>query len=227
MKKILVVDIGGTHVKLMISRSRKRKFDSGKKLSPKALVAQIKECTEDWDFDAISLGVPSPIENGHILQDPKHLGQGWVGFDFKKALAKPMRIINDAAMQALGSYQGNRMLFLGLGTGLGSTLIWGNNVLPLELGDLPYPGVNRIEDVVGKIGLDRLGRKKWEKEVLDIVRMLKLSFIADYVVLGGGNVKQMEHLPRGIVRGNNRNAHLGGCRLWQTNGRQPKWRIIS
>src|SRR5450432_2251364 len=133
MKKILVIDIGGTNVKLMISRTRKRKFESGKKLSPKALVAQIKECTEDWDFDGISLGFPSPIENGRILKDPKHLAKGWVGFNFQTALKKPMRIINDAAMQALGSYQGKRMLFLGLGTGLGSTLIWGNNVLPLEL----------------------------------------------------------------------------------------------
>ncbi len=221
MKKILVIDIGGTHVKLMISRTKKRKFDSGKKLTPRELVAQIKKSTDDWDFDAISLGFPSPVENGRILKDPKHLGKGWIRFDFKKALRKPMRIINDAAMQALGSYSGKRMLFLGLGTGLGSTLIWGNNILPLELGDLPYPGAERIEDVVGKIGFDRLGRKAWEKETLDIVQKLKISFIADYVVLGGGNVKQMERLPRGIQRGSNRNAYLGGCRLWQ-----PRWNIL-
>ncbi len=229
MKKILVIDIGGTHVKLMISRTRKRKFDSGKKLSPKALVAQIKQCTEDWNFDAISLGFPSPIRNGRILKDPKHLAKGWVGFNFQKSLGKPMRIINDAAMQALGSYKGKRMLFLGLGTGLGSTLIWKSNVLPLELGDLPYPDVTRIEEVVGKDGLDWLGRKAWISEVLSIVQMLKISFIADYVVLGGGNVKQLERLPHGILRGSNRNAYLGGCRLWQTNGRskQPKWNIIS
>ncbi|MDQ6913602.1 MAG: ROK family protein [Verrucomicrobiota bacterium] len=221
MKRILVIDIGGTHVKLMISRKKKRKFDSGKKLTPRELVAQIKKSTDDWDFDAISLGFPSPVENGRILKDPKHLGKGWIRFDFKKALRKPMRIINDAAMQALGSYSGKRMLFLGLGTGLGSTLIWGNNILPLELGDLPYPGVERIEDVVGKIGFDRLGRKAWQKETLDIVQKLKISFIADYVVLGGGNVKQMERLPRGIQRGSNRNAYLGGCRLWQ-----PRWNIL-
>jgi predicted NBD/HSP70 family sugar kinase len=226
MKKILVIDIGGTHVKLMISRTRKRKFDSGNALSPRELVAEIKECTEDWDFDAVSLGFPSPIEKSRILKDPKHLGKGWVGFDFQKSLGKPMRIINDAAMQALGSYAGKRMLFLGLGTGLGSTLIWDNNVLPLELGDLPYPGVARIEDVVGKTGLQRLGRKTWEKEVLTVVQKLKISFIADYVVLGGGNVKQLDRLPRGIIRGSNRNAFLGGCRLWQTNGRQPKWNIL-
>ena len=228
MKKILVIDIGGSHVKLMISRTKKRKFDSGKSLSARELVRQIKECTDDWDFDAISLGFPSPIRDGRILKDPKHLGRGWVGFNFKKALGKPMRIINDAAMQALGSYNGKRMLFLGLGTGLGSTLIWDNNVLPLELGDLPYPGVNRIEDVVGKAGLERLGRKRWQGEVLDVVEKLKVSFIADYVVLGGGNVKQFDRLPRGIMRGSNRNAFLGGCRLWQMNVRihQPKWTIL-
>ncbi|MGZ4984896.1 MAG: ROK family protein [Chthoniobacterales bacterium] len=228
MKKVLVIDIGGTNVKLMISRSRKRKFNSGKKLSPKQLVAQIEECTEDWKFDAISLGFPSPVRNGRILKDPKHLAKGWIGFDFKKSLGKPIRIINDAAMQALGSYRGKRMLFLGLGTGLGSALIWQNNVLPLELGDLPYPDVSRIEDIVGKNGLEELGRKAWEKEVLMIVQRLKICFIADYVVLGGGNVKQMERLPRGILRGSNRNAFLGGYRLWQMNPRshRPRWNVL-
>src|SRR4051812_4151070 len=166
MKKILVVDIGGTHVKMMISPNRKRKFDSGTNLSPKRLIAQIKETAEDWKYDAVALGFPSPVKDGRVMKDPKHLAKGWVGYDFRKSLGKPMRVINDAAMQALGSYKGGRMLFLGLGTGLGSTLIWDRNVLPLELGDLPYPGVERIEDVLGKVGLSRLGRKKWQAEVL-------------------------------------------------------------
>lgn len=229
MKKILVVDIGGSHVKLMLSRAQKRKFDSGIKLSPKALVAQIKELTADWEFEGISLGFPAPVRDGGIVRDPKHLAKGWIGFDFKKALGKPMRIINDAAMQALGSYHGGRMLFLGLGTGLGSCLIWDRNVLPLELGDLPYPGVTRIEDVVGKSGLERIGRKAWQREVLEVLRMLKLAFIAEYVVVGGGNAKQFEKLPKGFELGHNRNAYLGGTRLWQTDARtkRGKWNIIS
>lgn len=228
MKKILVVDIGGTHVKLMISPSQKRKFDSGVSLSPKTLIAQIKETAEDWKYDAVALGFPSPVKDGRVTKDPKHLAKGWVGYDFRKSLGKPMQVINDAAMQALGSYKGGRMLFLGLGTGLGSTLIWDRNVLPLELGDLPYPGVKKIEDVLGKSGLNRLGRKAWQAEVLEVVRQLKLSFIADHVVLGGGNAKQFEKLPAGFELGHNRNAYLGGCRLWQTNPRtrRPKWNVI-
>lgn len=229
MKKVLVVDIGGTHVKLMISRSEKRKFDSGKKLDPTQLTAQIKEAAADWSYDAVALGFPSPIANGHILRDPKHLAAGWVGWDFQKSLGKPTRVINDAAMQALGSYHGQRMLFLGLGTGLGSALIWDRNVLPLELGDLPYPGVNRIEDVLGKVGLARLGRKTWQREVLSVVAQLKLALIADYVVLGGGNAKQLDKLPKGTELGHNRNAYLGGCRLWKTDARtrRAKWNVIS
>ncbi len=229
MKKILVVDIGGTHVKLMISRSEKRKFDSGLKLSPKQLTAQIKEMAADWNYDAVSLGFPSPVANGNIVKDPKHLAKGWVGWDFQKSLGKPTRIINDAAMQALGSYRGQRMLFLGLGTGLGSALLWDRNVLPLELGDLPYPGVERIEDVLGKVGLARLGRKTWQREVLAVVAQLKLAFIADYIVLGGGNAKQLAKLPDGAELGHNRNAFLGGSRLWQTDARtrRAKWNVIS
>ncbi len=229
MKKILVVDIGGTHVKLMISRTEKRKFDSGMKLSPKQLVAGIREAANDWDFEAVSIGFPAVVAGGKIKGDPKHLAKGWVGWDFKKSLGKPTRVINDAAMQAIGSYRGGRMLFLGLGTGLGSTLIWDRNVLPLELGDLPYPGVERIEDVVGKDGLAKLGKKVWQREAMLIVQRLKLAFIADYVVLGGGNAKQFPTLPKGIEPGHNRNAYLGGCRLWQTNARtrRAKWNVLS
>ena len=229
MKRILVIDIGGTHVKLMISRTAKRKFDSGMKLNPKQLVAEIQDVASDWEYDAVALGFPSPVHHGRIMKDPKHLAKGWVGWDFKNSLGKPVRVINDAALQALGSYHGGRMLFLGLGTGLGSTLVWDKNVLPLELGDLPYGSGAMIEDFISKRGLDRMGRKLWLKEVATAVARLKLSLIADYVVLGGGNAKLLTTLPAGCELGANRNAYLGGCRLWQKDTRtgRDKWNIIS
>ena len=227
MKKVLVIDIGGTNVKLMISRREKRKFDSGPKLSPRQLIAQVKKTAEDWTYDVISIGFPAPVQNGRIMKDPKHLAKGWIGYNFKKSLGKPTRVINDAAMQALGSYRGGRMLFLGLGTGLGSTLVWQKNVLPLELGDLPYEG-DIIEDVLGKPGLECLGKKVWEREVLFCVTQLKLSFVADYVMLGGGNAKLLSRLPNGMELGHNRNAYLGGCRMWEKElrTRKPKWNVI-
>ena len=227
-KKILVIDVGGTHVKLMISRTEKRKFDSGPKMAPREMVTQMKPLLTEWTFDAVSIGFPSPVRDGRILSDPKHLGKGWVGFDFEKALGKPVRIINDAAMQALGSYRGRRMLFLGLGTGLGSALVWNNCVLPLELGDLPYRNGDIIEDYLGKPGLTRLGEKTWQRDVEHALVQLKKSLIADYVVLGGGNAKKLDDLPEGVQRGHNRNAFLGGTRLWQVDPRtrRPKWRIL-
>ena len=227
-KKILVVDIGGTNVKLMISRDSKRKFPSGKTLSPAELVAQIQQVTADWEYDAVSLGFPSVVKDDKILKDPKHLAGGWTDLDLKKSLGKPTRVVNDAAMQALGSYEGGRMLFLGLGTGLGSTLIWDRNVLPLELGDLPYPGVKKIEDVLGKRGLERLGKRQWRAEVRDVVSKLKVAFIADYVVLGGGNAKNMDAVPDGVQLGHNRNAFLGGQRLWENDPktRAAKWHFV-
>jgi predicted NBD/HSP70 family sugar kinase len=226
-KKILVIDIGGTHVKLMISRSEKRKFDSGTKLSPKQLIAQVKETAEGWSYDAISIGFPAPVHKGRIMSEPKHLAPGWVGWNFNKSLGKPTRVINDAAMQALGSYRGGRMLFLGLGTGLGSALAWTKNLMPLELGDLPYEGTI-IEEYLGKPGLERLGKKEWMRHVLFCLKQLKLSFIADYIVLGGGNAKQFDDLPEGIEMGHNRNAYNGGCRLWETEPgtKRAKWNII-
>jgi polyphosphate glucokinase len=229
MKNVLVIDIGGTNVKLMISRKEKRKFESGPKLTPKQIVKLIKKTVEGWDYDAISIGFPSVVRDNKILKDPKHLAEGWVNWNPHKSLGKPVRIINDAAMQALGSYDDpGRMLFLGLGTGLGSALIWDKNLLPLELGDLPYPGVRKIEDQIGKDGLEELGRKTWQREVIDIVARLKLAFVADYVVLGGGNVKQMDKLPEGVELGNNRKAFLGGARLWEIDPRtrRPKWNVI-
>ena len=194
-KQILVVDVGGSNVKLMISRRDKRKFKSGLNLTPRAMVAEMKPFVTDWKFAAISMGCPAPVRDGRILSEPKHLGRGWVRFDFQKAFGKPVRIINDAAMQALGSYHGGRMLFLGLGTGLGSALVWDNYVLPLELGDLPYRNGSIIEDDLGKPGLARLGEKNWRRDVEHALVQLKKSLVADYVVLGGGNAKKLDELP--------------------------------
>jgi hypothetical protein len=227
-KRILVIDVGGSNVKLMISRAEKLKFISGSRLTPREMVAEVKPLVSDWKFHAISMGFPSPVRDGRILSEPKHLGKGWVRFDFEKALGKPVRIINDAAMQALGSYHGGRMLFLGLGTGLGSALVWDKYVLPLELGDLPYRDGSIIEDYLGKPGLARLGEKTWQRDVEHALVQLKKSLIADYIVLGGGNAKKLDELPEGVERGHNRNAFLGGIRLWQIDPRtrRPKWRIL-
>jgi polyphosphate glucokinase len=227
-KRILVIDVGGSNVKLMTSRWEKRKFKSGPDLTPREMVAQMKPLLRDWSFDAVSMGFPAPVRNGRIMNEPKHLGPGWARFDYEKSLGKPIRIMNDAAMQALGSFHGGRMLFLGLGTGLGSTLIWETNVLPLELGDLPYGNSDIIEDYLGKSGMKQLGEKKWKREVLRAVMLLKKSLIADYVVLGGGSAKKFDQLPAGIEPGHNRNAFLGGARLWQIDPRtrRAKWRIM-
>ena len=226
-RKVLVVDIGGTHVKLLMSLRDKREFESGPAMTPWDFVGRMKETTRGWKFDAISIGFPSVVREGRILKDPKHLGPGWAGFNFR-ALGKPVRVINDAAMQALGSYHGRRMLFLGLGTGLGSALVWKRNLLPLELGDLPYRDRQIIEEWLGIPGLKRLGETEWKEEVLYAVAQLKRSFIADYVVLGGGNAKRFQKLPEGIEPGENENAYRGGLRLWEDEpgSRQPKWQIL-
>ena len=226
-RKVLVVDIGGTHVKLLMSLRNKREFESGPAMTPRDFVGKMKETTGGWKFDAISIGFPSVVLEGRIVKDPKHLGPGWAGFNFK-ALGKPVRVINDAAMQALGSYHGRRMLFLGLGTGLGSALVWKRNLLPLELGDLPYRDRQIIEEWLGIPGLQRLGETEWKEEVLYAVAQLKRSFIADYVVLGGGNAKRFQKLPEGIEPGENENAYRGGLRLWEDEpgSREPKWHIL-
>jgi hypothetical protein len=228
MKKTLVVDIGGTHVKLMMSPREQRMFDSGPKMRPKDMVAQIKANVRGWNFNAISIGFPAPVVRGQIAKEPKHLGPGWAGFDFRKALGKPVQVINDAAMQALGSYHGGRMLFLGLGTGLGSALAWEKTLMPLELGDLPYREGDIIENFLGIPGIGRLGEQEWKREVIFAVMQLKKSFIADYVVLGGGNVHRFDKLPDGVERGRNENAFRGGQRLWEMEPgtRQRKWRVI-
>ena len=227
-KKVLVIDIGGSNVKLMISnRVKRRKFPSGPGLTPRRFVTETKKAVTDWKFDAVAIGFPAPVINGKIAAEPKNLGGGWTRFDFRKAFGKPVRVINDAAMQALGSYHGGRMLFLGFGTGLGSALLWDRTVLCLELGDLAYiDGV--LEDWLGDDGMEMLGEEAWQEEASLVVSALKKSFIADYVVLGGGNAKCIEKLPRDMELGHNRNALTGGQRLWQTEPRtgRPRWNII-
>jgi len=195
---------------------------------PKEFVARFKENVHGWKFDALSIGFPAPVRKGRIVGEPKHLGKGWVGFNFTRALGKPVRLINDAAMQALGSYRGGRMLFLGLGTGLGSALVWEKTLLPLELGDLPYPDGKIIENYLGIPGLALLRKKKWKHEVIYAVGQLKKAFISDYVVLGGGLVHHFTRLPKGIESGRNENAFLGGKRLWETKprSRELKWHVI-
>ncbi len=228
-RKVLVVDIGGTHVKLLMSPRDEREFASGPRMTPEQMIAKFKESVAGWKFDVVSIGFPAPVRKGRITKDPKHLGKGWVGFDFARALRKPVRAINDAAMQALGSYHGGgRMLFLGLGTGLGSALVWEKTLLPLELGDLPYGHGEIIENYLGVPGLKLLGKKEWKREVIYAVTQLKRSFIADYVVLGGGNARRFNTLPKGIQPGQNENAFLGGTRLWETKGRSREltWRVV-
>jgi hypothetical protein len=227
-RRVLVVDVGGTSVKLLMSPSNEREFVSGPQMAPKEFLARFKENVHGWKFNVVSIGFPAPVREGRIVSQPKHLGRGWVGFNFARALGKPARLINDAAMQALGSYRGGRMLFLGLGTGLGSGLVWDKTLMPLELGDLPYPNGKIIENYLGIPGLALLGEKKWKREVIYAVAQLKKSFIADYVVLGGGLVHHFTRLPKGIERGRNENAFLGGKRLWEAkaHSRELKWRVL-
>jgi polyphosphate glucokinase len=196
-------------------RDEVRKFASGDELTPTALVDGVREATRDWTYDRVSIGYPGPVMRDRILLEPVNLGRGWVGFDFAAALGKPVRIINDAAMQALGSYDGGRMLFLGLGTGLGTTLIIDGVVAPMELGHLPYKKSRSFEYYVGVAGMRRMGKKKWRKVVADVVSRLRHAFIADYVVLGGGNTKKLGELPPDCRAGDNLRAFIGGARLWK------------
>src|SRR6266498_5157835 len=228
-RRVLVIDIGGTHIKLLMSQRNQRVFASGPRMRPEQLITKLEETARGWKFDVASIGFPAPVRKGRIIGNPKHLGKGWIGFNFAKALRVPARLINDAAMQALGSYRGRgRMLFLGLGTGLGSALVWDSTLMPLELGDLPYPDEKIIENHLGIPGLESLGEKKWKREVTYAVTQLRKSFIADYIVLGGGLVHRFRQLPKGIERGRNENAFLGGIRLWETkkNSSKLKWRVL-
>ncbi|MGC1105318.1 MAG: ROK family protein [Candidatus Acidiferrales bacterium] len=214
-RKILVIDVGGTHVKVLATGQRlQRKVVSGPAMTPGKMVEDVKNLTKDWKYDVVSIGYPGPVVLGRPLHEPHNLGRGWVGFNFAKAFGRPVKIINDAAMQALGSYRGGRMLFLGLGTGLGSAMVVDGVVEPMELAHLPYKKGKTYEDYIGLRGLVRLGKKKWRHHVSDIVERLQAALEPDCVVLGGGNVKKLKELPRGTERGNNKNAFRGGFRLW-------------
>jgi polyphosphate glucokinase len=214
--KVLVVDVGGTSIKLLATGQKEaRKFPSGPKMTPEAMVRVAKKTAKDWDYDVVSIGYPGPVVHGRPLREPHNLAPGWVNFDFQQAFGRPVRIVNDAAMQALGSYQGGRMLFLGLGTGLGSAMIVDGSLEPMELAHLPYKNGKTYEDYVGLRGLERLGRKKWQQHVCKVVRQLRDALVAEEVVLGGGNVKKLEQLPPGTRLGTNANAFVGGFRIWR------------
>jgi polyphosphate glucokinase len=216
--KVLVIDVGGTNVKLLLSgQEEPRKFESGPNMTAEEMVKKAKEITSDWKYDAVSIGYPGPVLHNRPIMDPYNLGKGWVGFHFERAFGCPVKIINDAAMQALGSYQQGKMLFLGLGTGLGTALVVEGTVEPMELGHLPYKK-GSYEDYVGKRSLEKRGRKKWQKHVFDVVERMTEALEPDEVVLGGGNVKKLSKLPPRCRAGNNRNAFVGGFRLWHDQG---------
>ena len=212
---VLVIDIGGTHVKVKTPRHREPvKIDSGMKMTPLKMVKQIQEASKDWKFDRVSVGYPGVVVHNKPIHEPHNLAPGWVGFNYEKAFKKPIKILNDAAMQALGSYEGGRMLFFGLGTGLGSAMVVDGIVQPMELAHLPYKRKKTYEDVLGVAGLKKLGKKKWTAEVMKVCDSLQAAMDADYVVLGGGNVDVISKLPKGIRRGSNDNAFTGGVRMW-------------
>jgi len=211
---VLVIDVGGSHVKVLATgQSQRREFASGPGLTARAMVAGVKKLARGWRFDHVSIGYPGPVLRNQPVAEPWNLAKGWVGFDYEKAFARPVRVINDAAMQALGSYRGEKMLFLGFGTGLGSALIVNGIVAPMELGHLPYKKTT-FEDYVGQRGLEKWGRKKWCKRVADVVQKLVAALQPDDVVLGGGNAKLLTTLPPGCRLGDNDNAFVGGFRLW-------------
>jgi predicted NBD/HSP70 family sugar kinase len=216
-KTVLAVDVGGSRVKLLISEGQpeRRRFDSGDDLGPEEMVSKSVALAEGWAYDVVSVGIPAPVREDRVVTEPVNLGTGWVGFDLQRAFGKPTKVINDAAMQALGSYEGGTMLFLGLGTGLGSALVLGGSVQPLELAHLPFRKAT-FEDYVGERGRERLGKKKWREAVLDTVERLRAALQVDYVILGGGNAKHMSELPDNVRLGANENAFLGAFRLWES-----------
>jgi polyphosphate glucokinase len=216
---VLVVDIGGTHVKVLATgQKQSREFLSGPKLTPRQMVARVKKLASDWKYNAISIGYPGVVMGNRPVADPYNLGQGWAGFDFEAAFTRPVKVINDAAMQALGSYKHGKMLFLGLGTGLGSAMVADGIVEPMELGHLPYRR-RTFEDYVGIAGRARLGQRKWEQAVKDVIARLIAALEPEEVVLGGGNVKNLKKLPPGCRAGDNSNAFVGGFRVWEKTDR--------
>jgi polyphosphate glucokinase len=217
--RVLTLDVGGSHVKFRLSsRREERQFVSGPGLTAHRMVAGVLKLTGDWTYDVVSIGYPGIVVHGKILTEPHNLGNGWVGFDFRAAFGRPVRILNDAAMQAVGSYAGGRMLFLGLGTGLGTALIVDGVVEPMELAHMPFKRGKTFEDYAGARGRHRLGPKKWRHVVTEIVEQLRTVLEADYVVLGGGNARKLKKLPKGARLGNNDFAFLGGFRLWREEG---------
>lgn len=215
---VLVIDVGGTHVKILVTGELEpRKFESGPTLNAQRMVQGVKNLADGWHFNVVTIGYPGLVMRGRPVAEPHNLAHGWVGFDYDSALARPVKFVNDAAMQALGSYRGGKMLFLGLGTGLGSALIVDGMIEPMELGHLPYKK-GTYEDYLGIRGLKRMGKKKWRDAVSDVVTRLAAALEADDVVLGGGNVKKLEELPAGCRGGDNANAFLGGFRLWDDPG---------
>jgi polyphosphate glucokinase len=218
--KVLVIDVGGTHVKLLLTGQKEpTKFVSGPTMTAARAVRDIKQAVKGWKFDCVSIGYPGPIINSHPLREPHNLGGGWMGLDFAKAFGHPVKVINDAAMQALGSYKGGKMLFLGLGTGLGSAMISNGFLEPMELAHLEYKKGKTYEDYLGIRGLEKYGKKKWRREVFKVTELLKTALEADYVVLGGGNSRKLKALPPGSRLGSNDNAFVGGFRLWQKTAR--------
>ena len=218
-RRILVIDVGGTHIKFRVDgRGRICKFASGPALGPARMTRKVLKRAHGLAYDAVSIGYPGLVFHGRIVAEPHNLGKGWTGFDFAAAFGKPVRVVNDAAMQAIGSYHGGRMLFLGLGTGLGATLIIDGVVEPTEIGHMPYRNGRSFEDYLGERGRLRLGTRKWRAAVGDVVAHLRAVLEADYVVLGGGNAARLKKLPPGARRGENRNAFIGGVRIWRQNG---------
>jgi polyphosphate glucokinase len=221
-RRVLAIDVGGSHVKMrLFGRRELRQFESGPDLTPRRMVARVHEMTGDWTYDAVSIGYPGVVLHGKVVTDPHNLAAGWIGFDFRKAFGRPTRIMNDAAMQAVGSYEGGRMLFLGLGTGLGSAMIVDGVVAPMELAHLPYKKGRTYEDFVGARGLKRLGGKKWRRTVNEVVVQLSTLLEADYVVIGGGNARKLKRLPKNARLGSNDFAFLGGFRIWHHAAAAP------
>jgi polyphosphate glucokinase len=212
---VLGIDVGGSHVKVLLSADEheRRRFESGPDLSPQQLLDGVTKETEDWAFDVVSMGIPAVVRRGRIEAEPVNLGTGWVDFDFQDAFGKPTRVVNDAAMQALGSYEGGKMLFLGLGTGLGSSIVVEQVVLPMELGHLPFRD-GTFEEYVGEHGRETYGKKKWQKAVHETIERLSAALEPDYVVLGGGNARKVDELPPNARVGANTNAFIGAFRLW-------------
>jgi polyphosphate glucokinase len=214
MTSVLAVDVGGSHVKALVNgQPEPRRADSGPRMSAEGMVAAVRQLADGWTWDRVSIGIPTPVHAGRVVVDPVNLGGGWVGFDFQQAFGAQTRVVNDAAMQALGSYEGGTMLFLGLGTGLGSALVSAGVVQPMELGHLPFRKAT-FEDYVGTAGIDRYGKKRWRRYVDEVVAELAAALEPDYVVLGGGNADKLQELPAKSRLGDNHNAFVGGFRLW-------------